>query len=174
MSFLSTLTIPPQYKLILLGVALAGSCYGGYHARGIIADRDALKVEAQRQEEVIQANRIVDAYQQGIQNMANQLEEQSYANQAKRDKELSYYRSLAAQSGGLHDNGSQTSNSQDTATPGSNQATTGGTELSANPDRPLSKEATEFLLNQANLADRVVDQYEQCQKYVESLSGESK
>ena len=151
------------YKIGVALVLLVTAFSAGFYARGVIAERDMLKMQNEYQQEVITQQKKVKAYEGMLQSIANQVEKQSYENQKKHDRELAYYRNLVKQSGGLFDNAIQADDSQTTGTPGDNQTTTSG--------RPLSREAVEFLLQQANKADRVVDQYLQCQQYVFSITG---
>jgi len=157
--------IPGWIKPAALAIGLLTAAYGGYHYRDVVADRDSAEVQAQARLIYIESQKKVEAYQQALQGMANKLEEQSYENQKKRDSELVYYRNLVEQLGGLYDSGTATGDSPATGNPSSTQATPGGTGLSA--------EATAFLLNLANQADRVTDQYLQCQQYVLSITEQS-
>lgn len=146
--------LPVWVKPVVCIVALLGAAYSGYHYRDIVAQRDTLKFQIAAQEKA-------KVYTEQLQSIASLVEKQSYENQKKHDAELAYYRDLVKQHGGLYDNGS--TSSTNTPSTGGNQASPSGTRL--------SEEASGFLLEQANKADRVVDQYLQCQKYVESIGG---
>jgi len=144
-------------KPAALAVGLLAAAYGGYHYRDVVAERDTAQF-------VIQAQETARAYTEQLQGIANIIEEQSYASEKKHDRELAYYRNLVERSGGLYDNG---------ATGGATTPSTGNNQTTASGPR-LSAEATGFLLDQANKADRVVDQYLQCQKYITLLSEKTK
>ena len=153
-------------KYLAVILSALGLVYSGYHYRDIKAENEIQEIRLDAQTIFIQTQKIVKAYEQGLQGMANKLEEQSYENKIKRDNELQYYRNLIAQSGGLYDPYGQTGDSTTTGSSSNNQTTASGPRLSA--------EATGFLLDQANKADRVVDQYLQCQKYITLLSEKTK
>lgn len=110
---------------------------------------------------------LVADHVKNLQTEANKVEKQSHETKKKHEQELVYYSNLVKSLGGLHDSGSPASNNNSLAG-STNQptGTTSGTELSAG--------ATEFLLNQANRADQVVDQYLSCQRYLNALVEQSK
>lgn len=162
MNFLSFLS---PWKYYLAAGLLIASAYGGYSYRGIQVNElklNAVVLEQQRAE-------IALSYTQAMQDIANQTEKQNYENQKKHNSELAYYRSLVDKSGGLYDHPSVSSNSGVARGTNGNKAATSGDGLSEEVTEPLSKETTDFLLEQANLADQVVDQFLTCQQYVHNV-----
>ncbi len=146
--------IPVWVKPALLGVALLAATYGGYHYRDVVAQRDTLKFQVEVQE-------TAKNYTAQLVSISNMLEKEAIANEKKHDDEIEYYRTFVEQSGGLYDNGAPSSSTTGGAS--NNTGTPGGARL--------SDTATAFLLEQANLADRVVDQFLTCQKYVREVRG---
>jgi len=156
--------VPVQYRLLakvlLLVFVFGAGSVSGYKVRGVMADAEKSKqLEAlvvQRQE--------VAKQKQTLQALAHDVEEQNNADTKKHEKELNHYRALVKQLGGLYDK-------QGVPTP-SGGATPGGTisDTPAPSWTRLSEEATGFLLDQASKADRVVDQYKMCQKYVKDVT----
>ena len=144
-------------KPALLGAALLVAAYGGYHYRDVVAQRDTLKFQVEAQE-------TAKNYTAQLVSISNMLEKEAIANEKKHDDEIEYYRSLVEQSGGLFDYGSPSSSPTGGAS--SNTTTPSGTRL--------SEAASGFLLEEANKADRVVDQFLTCQKYVRELRGARK
>jgi len=116
----------------------------------------------------IAAQKQAAVYTEKAQAIANQVEVQNAVNEKKHSDELAYYGGLIAQHGGLYDLHSTTSRKVTPGAPGTSTATSGNGVPAASSGL-LSEEATTFLLNQANLADQVVDQYLTCQKYIKDL-----
>lgn len=146
--------LPVWVKPALLGVALLAAAYSGYHYRDLRAQRDTLKFQVEAQE-------TAKNYTAQLVSISNMLEKEAIANEKKHDAELEYYRDLVEQSGGLFDNGA--TSSPTTGGASNNTGTPSGTKL--------SEGAAAFLLEQANKADRVVDQYLTCQKYAREIHG---
>ena len=144
--------IPVWVKPAAIVLAFTAAAYGGYHYRDVVAQRDTLKFQTAAQAKEAD-------YTAQLQNIANQVETTAYANQQKHNKELADYRNTIKLLGGLYDTGA--SNSTPAGSTTSNSTATSGNRL--------SDEAAGFLLEQANLADQVVDQYLTCQKYVQKI-----
>ena len=147
-----------------LVVLLIGAYATGYHQRDVSAERAALLIETQAKQEVIVQQNKVAAYEGALTIIANNAEVQSAKDKEVRERQLDSYRDAIAKLGGLHDPGVPPSDSTPTTSASSNTAASCRDELSA--------EATGFLLDQANRADQVVDQYLLCQKYVEQITKE--
>lgn len=151
-----------NYKIVsILAIVICAFC-SGYYIRDLSATKEILELKNKAQAEIIiQQNKDAENQRQ-LQSIANQVEKQSYEANKKHQQELTYYRNIINQSGGLYDYGTTFSNSSPST--GSNQTGTSGKEL--------SRESTEFLFQQANKADQVVDQFLQCQKYVNTITNQ--
>jgi hypothetical protein len=163
-------------KLIIFLAIIAVASGTAWHLRGIEADRDIGVLKQQVQGEIIKQQDLVAKYTQTLQIVANGVEEQTNVDTKKHNAEIAYYKQLVNQSGGLYDNGTSVrkGDSATAGNSGSDNPTSSGTGLPEIVDRPLSEENTAFLLDQANKADRVVDQYLTCQQYVKKLTDFSK
>lgn len=159
MSIVSVLTPYKYYAIVAaLGCVLLGAAYGGYSYRGIEVSElklNALVLEQQREEVAL-------SYSNSMQDIATQTEKRNYENQKKHNHELTYYRNLVNQSGGLFDYSESTNSSATAPSSTGTSATPSGARL--------SEAASSFLLEEANRADQVVSQYLECQKYVQELS----
>lgn len=150
-------------ELVAFVFVLAASYVAGYHNRGVIAERDEALLQKTMQQAIIQQQEKVATVERTLAQIVNTTEKAAYANNAKHDKELVTYKRIIDQYGGLFDNFTTGPSNNETAP--STSGDTGGTSGAR-----LSEAASGFLLEEANKADRVVDQYRTCQQYIQSLT----
>lgn len=151
--------------IVALIVAVLGACFtAGWKTRDYKAQAQLAAVEEARQKAVETYDAHVLAYANTVSTIVSDTEIQNAKNTEQRAKDLAHYRALVRAAGGLRDPGTSVSGCA-APVPGANS---GGSDQAAS-GRPLSAEASDFLLQQANLADQVVDQYLLCQAYVQDL-----
>ena len=153
-------------KIIFVLIVFAAGLSSGYKLRDITADNEMLTLRNQQLVEVVKQQQEVIQVRQTLQTFANKVEEQNNADKQKRDKEIKHYSDVIKQLGGLYDHAEAVppigGGNPASSTPGDTPAP-GGTRL--------SDKAAGFLLEEANAADQVVDQYLGCQQYVKDITG---
>lgn len=165
--------IPPQYKLLALGIALAVAFAAGAGTAGKIAwtwqankyERQINKMQADAQKARADAEAAARQKEKDHANHADAVAARLLEAQAETKRLSDRNRRLAAELGGLRDPGNPTGN----CLPGNTEAAPGTTGTAASGAGTLSRQLESYIFDTAEQADKVTDYAWACYEWANGL-----